>query len=692
MMKKLNIIVCLLICFQIGSISSINVFAQQSAIAVKAKSYGDSVIVRWAPTTPEAWKKLNTYGYRIERFTIIKDGKILEAKPKRELNTTPIKPADEPYWLPYMEDDMVALMAQAIFGESFEVSQANSSPVIKAMYQTKELEARYSFALFSADISSKAAQLGGLHWVDKDIEKNEKYLYRVHSLIPDSLGRVDFGFIYVSPDEVNPLPEPEYFEAVVKNNLVILSIDAQANEQFYTAYQIERSDDDGRTYKLIHKQPLVSIVANDEAKNIIMHTDSLRAYNVNFFYRFRGIDSFGEWGPYSKPIIVMGEESIKTLSKMEKIEMSPLNTVLINWTFPQAEEFKLSGFEIERSSLQGGPYTIISSERLKQDVRFYEDTKPLSTNYYRLRTITKSGEVILTNPYLIQLEDSIPPSAPIELRVLNIDTTGLVKITWKENEERDLLGYHIYRSNFKNAEYSRVSTNPIVDNNYSDTISLDNLSGLIYYKITAIDYRFNTSLFSSAIEVVKPDIVPPAPPVIKSINATISGIEICWLNSISADVEKHALLRRVGAGTWIEVKDFSAGTTCYTDKPELKADYQYRLVARDKAGLESSSSPFKVYNSTKKEYPLLKISNAQADREKRMILLSWNYSESDINKLIVYRAEGNAGLALYKTLKGDVKNFSDINLKQNVVYTYRIQIIFKNGDQSPISEPILVRY
>ncbi len=692
MIKKLSVIILLLVFFQIGSISSIKVFAQQSAIAVKAKSFGDSVVIRWAPTTPEAWEKLNSFGYRIERFTIIRDGQILDAKPKKELTITPLKPANEMYWLPYMEDDMVALMAQAIFGESFEVSQANSSPVIKAMYQTKELEARYSFALFSADISSKAAQLGGLRWVDKDIKNNEKYLYRIHSLIPDSVEHIDFGFVYVSPDEINPLPEPQSFELVVKGKTVVLSIDAQANEQFYTAYQIERSDDNGNTYQPIHKQPLVSIVANEETKNVVIHTDSLPAYGVKYFYRFRGIDSFGEWGPYAKPIIAMGQETVQILPKIEKIEVIPLNTISIRWTFPTSEEFKLKGFEIERASLQAGPYVVISREVLKQNERLFEDRKPLPTNYYRLRTLTNAGDILLSNPYLIQLEDSIPPSAPIELKLLQIDTTGIVKFVWKENTEQDLLGYHVYRSNFKNAEFSRISINPIVESNYADTISLDNLSSTIYYKVSAIDYRFNTSTFSSVIEVVKPDIVPPAPPVVKSINANVSGIEICWVKSSSTDVAKHYLYRSVGAEKWIEIQNFADDTNCYTDKPELKTNYQYKLVARDKAGLESSSAPFKVFNNTKKDYPTLKISSAKPDREKNIILLTWNYVQADVSKFIVYRAEGDSNLTLYKTLKGDVKNFSDINLKKDQAYTYRIQVIFKNGDQSPMGEPISVRY
>src|SRR5690242_11345508 len=93
-----------------------------SSIKVLGRCFGDSIVLRWAPDNDMGWRQLNKYGYRIERYTIIRDSAILEPKPMKLLTETPLKPALEKEWKVWMEkDNAVAVAAQAIFGESFEV-------------------------------------------------------------------------------------------------------------------------------------------------------------------------------------------------------------------------------------------------------------------------------------------------------------------------------------------------------------------------------------------------------------------------------------------------------------------------------------------------------------------------------------------------------------------------------------------
>jgi hypothetical protein len=155
------------------------------------------------------------------------------------------------------------------------------------------------------------------------------------------------------------------------------------------------------------------------------------------------------------------------------------------------------------------------------------------------------------------LEDSVPPLAPTGLTGF-IDTTGLVVLAWNKNTERDLGGYRVFRSNFRSAEFSQVTSEPVDTEIFKERIPLQNLSKAVYYKILAFDTRFNPSGYSTVIRLLKPDIVPPVPPVIKSWKANQDKLLIAWTPSASKDVSDYTLkIKRSEETEWTSTKSFS---------------------------------------------------------------------------------------------------------------------------------------
>ena len=95
-------------CFQIGLAIGLFIlpcfksYAQSEEIAsikVIGRSFGDSVVLRWAPTSPTAWQALNLYGYKIERYTLVRDSIALQDKPMKVL-VNGLKPAELIVWTP----------------------------------------------------------------------------------------------------------------------------------------------------------------------------------------------------------------------------------------------------------------------------------------------------------------------------------------------------------------------------------------------------------------------------------------------------------------------------------------------------------------------------------------------------------------------------------------------------------------
>ncbi|MGB3466134.1 MAG: hypothetical protein WBA74_12730, partial [Cyclobacteriaceae bacterium] len=167
-------------------------------IKVLGKATRRSVQLRWAPDSPVVWDLANKYGYTVERVKLLENGRVLTEPVKEIITDVVLKPAPQPQWVPFLDtDDYVAVAAQAIYGETFELSDDFNSDLSQIVDKAKELDNRFSFGLFAADQSVKAAELSGLYIEDELIAANTKYVYRVYANIPPDIVQVDTGTVYI---------------------------------------------------------------------------------------------------------------------------------------------------------------------------------------------------------------------------------------------------------------------------------------------------------------------------------------------------------------------------------------------------------------------------------------------------------------------------------------------------------------
>ncbi len=676
--------------------SSMSLFAQneiETSIKVAARAFGDSIVLRWAPNTPTSWLALNTHGYRIERYTMVRDSVALKEKPMKVL-INGIKPSELALWAPWAKDEMVAITAQAIFGKSFTLTNNKSTSIGDVINLSREQESRFSFALFACDISPKAATLAGLRWVDKEIKKNEKYLYRVYSLAPENQLKINFGYTFVGASALVKLTAPREPTIKFGNRTALLEWDANPLRDLYIGYFIERSED-GRVFKRISKLPVTPLQDENGSLRISTKIDSLPTNEVEFYYRIQGLTPFGDAGPYSSVTKGKGISPIRERGFISDYLISKQGKVLVRWRFPQEYEKEIVGFGLERGTKVDGPYKGVNKKPIDPTQRSFEDSNPSSTNYYRVVTFGKGNQKVVSHPYLIQLEDSIPPLPPGDLSA-KIDTLGLVSLSWARNKEPDLAGYHVYRSNFASSEYARISRNPITQNSYQDTINLKTLTNKIYYKLTAIDNRFNPSDYSPPLIVDLPDIIPPLSPIIESIRSTNLGVKIAWNASASDDVVSYRLLRRpLNSISWDTIKVVKAqDSLLFTDRSlEVGREFQYSTVAIDKSKLKSPlSSPVTgrlIDNLIKLAVTDFK---AEVDRTDRSITLRWKYNEKNVTKFLIYRVVNDEPLSLYKSVPGNRFNLKDVDVRIDTSYSYRVKVVFVGGNESTFSEPVQVKF
>ncbi|MDX1630056.1 MAG: hypothetical protein R3345_15210, partial [Fulvivirga sp.] len=612
-MTKNLLFVLLLICF------SLKTYAQ-GEIKVMGHATKQKIMLRWAPTDPVSWQYGLKYGYTIERYTITRDSALLRPPVKRTLTQMALKPDPLEQWeMAVEQSNYAAIAAQAMYGDTFELTNDYSSDITQIVHKTREQEQRFSFALFAADQSFKVARMSGLGFEDFNVKENEKYLYKIVSNIPDSVYKVKAGSVFIGLKDQSPLPEPQGLSAEFADQTVLLSWNRKYFEKIYNSYVIERSDDGGKTYKRINKDPLVNTFEKEHPDTEKFYKlDSLPQNSVEYFYRVRGISPFGEIGPPSEIIKGAGIKRMHADIGITKHKVLDNQNVTITWAFPDEKEEFINGFLVLRSKKEGGNYKQIHKDTLDIINRTFIDKNPLPTGYYKVGFI-RQQKTQYSHPYLVQLADSIAPAIPKGLSY-TIDTLGIVKLEWPDNDENDLYGYRVYRSNFKNSEFVQITNEPTVFSEYTDSISLKNLTKSIYYRITAIDNRFNESQKSVILKVDKPDLIPPVPPVFKSYNIKNDTLYLEWVRSSSDDVMKYLLYQKSKNTQWELVDALGANADNYKYVFKDSGQYQFILLAVDSAENESEvSKPLDVYaNISPKAY--FKKFEAKVDRENNQII------------------------------------------------------------------------
>jgi fibronectin type 3 domain-containing protein len=659
----------------------------------------EAIFLRWAATTPRAWRKSNQYGYQLKRYTIIRDGKMLPKRVEKDLGIFKPKPLDD--WMKIIEqNDNAAVVAQALFGESFAVTGTDKLTAIVNL--SEEQQQRFTWALYVADQDFNVAQMAGLGFVDATAKSNEKYLYKVTSMVPKEELVIKDGGAFIGLQDYEVLPKPLDLAVVFLDKKTMLSWNYAIHKQLYNSYFVERSED-GINFNRLNKQPLTSL-NNSNKTNLkrMFYLDSI-VNNKKYYYRVKGRTAFGELGPSSDTISGIGKKVLEYVPRITNKNYFGTSGIVLEWEFPKEGNEHITGFELNRSDRDKGPYEVIIKD-IPPDVRKikYDSLQP--TNYMTITAIGKNGGRRTSFSALVQPVDSIPPVKPIGLEG-KVDSLGIVTLKWIKNTEKDMLGYRVFRGNNKNEEFSQITVSPHRANVYYDSISIKNLNSKVFYHIVAVDKRYNGSEPSDILAIKKPDVIPPTQAVFKSYKIKDNKVLLTWAKSSSEDVVKHEIYRKDSV-KWklihiIEKDKFqitnsnsdnSKQNSAYDSWTDTKVQegkpYSYTIIAIDDSGLKSEPSPaLNVIIPKTSLKPPIKRFSSTVDKEHGFIELFWKtYKETNVYKLAIYKGIKDKPITLWRKVLPTTKHIVDSKVKPNNEYIYMIRAVFNDGTLSKMNK------
>nr|WP_321450587.1 hypothetical protein [uncultured Carboxylicivirga sp.] len=625
-----------------------------------ARPTSDSIMLRWAPTTYNLWITGNKWGYTVTRTLMMKDGELLQNRTTEVLTPQPLKPRPLNDWeILDQTDPLSGVAAQCIYGDDLEAApSAQNMGIMDIINKATEQENRYSFALYAADLSTRVAQYHGLMYVDKEVKKGEKYLYRVFPSQVAPGMKQDTAFFFTGVDEYLPLPSPMRLEATPNDRFVTLTWDNRYQSNFFNSFWVERSDDGGKQFNRLDEMPFINTTPegyDDAPYNY--YVDTLPDNRKTYYYRVIGLSVFGEKSPPSDTVKVKGISKISSVPRIIKKTVTPENTVELEWEFPNQSNDWVQGFRIYRSSEYSKGFTLLA-DSLSMMQRRFVDKDPLPTAYYRMQAFNSDANGGYSIPQMVQVVDSIPPVKPTGLAA-KADTSGLVILSWKPNPDGDIYGYEVYRANAAHEEFSLITHKPVRDTVFRDQIAIKTLTRHVFYKIRALDKRQNQSELSDHLKLERPDVVPPVSPRFKSITPTDTGIVLTWVNSNSEDLQQQLLYRnRSGAKDWELIKIFKVADlpNQWLDIPaEQGFAYRYLILAVDSAGNESKPiKPVSAMYNPKNNRTYWITPTVKKNKKTKEVELSWEVPTHQAKRFIIYARKPQGSWQMIDGVNGNV--------------------------------------
>ena len=253
-------------------------------IKLLTRTYGDSIVLRWAAEDFVSWKYLCVYGVNVLR--VQRDG-----RPGLNIDTLAygLKPLSlEQFRKKYPDSDSLALVPQGVlYGRATNYKFAKPGTMERSLEDNSEQDIAYGFAMVVAEWRKDLAEAMAVRFTDRNVTPGATYDYYIQPTRWDNGGKLIFE-PGVAEKVVNMPYTPVTFDPVVIDSLTSpyhVSIGWWDHE--HSSYEIERrmlSNSKGVAvngpWQRVTEKPYISMVEQPEGEDYCLLGDSVAEHRL----------------------------------------------------------------------------------------------------------------------------------------------------------------------------------------------------------------------------------------------------------------------------------------------------------------------------------------------------------------------------------------------------------------------------
>ncbi|MCK9418088.1 MAG: hypothetical protein M0R70_01775 [Nitrospirae bacterium] len=268
--------------------------------------------------------------------------------------------------------------------------------------------------------------------------------------------------------------------------------------QRFHIYRAEMAQDKKKVrYKLYAELDMADPAPAEVRNGTVFWNDQNLKYGQAYSYRVRAVSVRGGVSPMSDEVRIAPLLSLaipRDLAAQGNDSSVNLSWAPIMTRMDGSRYDGFVGYNLYRGTEKGRFEDLpLNKEPLRKNS--FKDTTAMNdrTYYYMVRSVDSPAlpwkESLDSDAVSATPRDMIPPDRPAGLTV--VPGVGRAFITWTENKESDLAGYHVYRSTRSGGDYERLTDTVLTRTTFSDESAKQ--GAVYYYMITAVDRAGNES-------------------------------------------------------------------------------------------------------------------------------------------------------------------------------------------------------
>lgn len=250
-------------------------------------------------------------------------------------------------------------------------------------------------------------------------------------------------------------------------------------------------------YRLVLEIDMKNPAPAEVRDGFMYWSDRELKYGKVYGYRVRAYSIAGGTGPFSEevriaPLLSLAPPKGLTAAAGDGFVQLSWEPVTTRTDGSRHEGFV--GYNIYRGT-ERGRYGEAAINKEPVRTNSYKDSAVENdiTYYYIVRSVDSPAlpwkESLDSEPVFATPKDMTPPAAPSGLTV--VPGIGRIFLTWNEGQERDIAGYHVYRTRKSGRDYERLTDKAVMRSTFSDETAQPGVT--YYYAVTAVDKAGNES-------------------------------------------------------------------------------------------------------------------------------------------------------------------------------------------------------